>query len=257
MASDHSKPTADQRSLPSQSSDVDTCRINRFFTRQGTSSRREADRLIEAGRVMINARLATLGDVVGPRDVVALDGVVIPWRTPSVYIKFHKPIGITTTTEPHVPGNIIAAIGYPERIFPIGRLDKDSSGLILLTNDGDIVNQILRAEFGHEREYVVDLDRPCDATFLRRMAEGVMVQGTKTKPCQVVSTGRHQFTIVLTEGRNRQIRRMCTELGHRVVKLHRIRIMDITVRGLSKGEWKHLTKSELSGLLSALQSNES
>lgn len=255
MASEHPKPPSAKRSLQPDSADVGPCRINRFFTRQGTSSRREADRFIEAGRVTINARVATLGDMVGPDDEVALDGVVIPWRTPSVYIKFHKPIGITTTTESHVPGNIIAAIGYPERIFPIGRLDKDSSGLILLTNDGDIVNQILRAEFGHKREYVVDLDRPFDTTFLQRMAEGVMLESHRTKPCQVFPNERHQFTIVLTEGRNRQIRRMCTELGYRVVKLHRIRIMDITVHDLPKGEWKHLTASELNGLLTALRSN--
>lgn len=255
MATEDPKQPPVTPSRPPDAGDGGPCRINRFFTRQGMSSRREADRLIEAGRVTINTRLATLGDVVGPEDEVALDGVVIPWRTPSVYIKFHKPIGITTTTESHVPGNIIAAIGYPERIFPIGRLDKDSSGLILLTNDGDIVNQILRTEFGHEREYVVDLDRPFDPHFLRHMAEGVVIQKKRTKPCQVFPTGRHQFTIVLTEGRNRQIRRMCYELGYRVVKLHRVRIMDVTLQDLPKGVWAHLTKQELDGLLTAVRNN--
>ncbi len=256
MVSEPSQPPIDQSSQSSPDRDEEKCRINRFFTRQGTSSRREADRLIQAGRVTINARVATLGDRVGPNDTVALDGIEIPWRTPSVYLKYHKPVGITTTTEPHIPGNIIAAVGYPERIFPIGRLDKDSSGLILLTNDGDIVNQILRTEFGHEREYIVDLGRPYDSTFLQRMAEGVMVQGRNTKPCTVHSTGHQQFRITLTEGRNRQIRRMCSELGHRVVKLHRIRIMKIRLGGLSQGEWEHLNPEELAGLLSALHSHE-
>ena len=163
---------------------TDTIRINKFFTQHGICSRREADRLIEAGRVTINNIVAKLGDQVSARDVIARDGQVIPWGQTPIYIKYHKPVGVTTTSESHVPRNIIAEIGHPERIFPIGRLDKDSSGLILLTNDGDIVNGILRTEFGHEREYEVLLDRPFDEAFLDRMAAGVVILGEKTQPCQ-------------------------------------------------------------------------
>ena len=151
-----------RRTDNTQSSVTDTIRINKFFTQHGICSRREADRLVEAGRVTINAVVAKLGDQVGPRDVIARDGQVIPWGQAPIYIKYHKPVGVTTTSEAHVPRNIVAEISHPERIFPIGRLDKDSSGLILLTNDGDIVNEILRAELGHEREYLVQVDRPFD-----------------------------------------------------------------------------------------------
>lgn len=234
-------------------SETEPCRINRFFTRQGACSRREADRLIQANRVTINGRVAKVGDVVTPNDVIALDGLVIPWGKESIYIKYNKPVGITTTTELHVPGNIIAAIGHPERIFPIGRLDKDSSGLILLTNNGEIVNRILRAEHGHEREYLVRVDRPYDQAFLRRMAEGVVILGKKTKPCQVARLGPRHFRIILTEGRNRQIRRMCQTLGFRVVELQRTRIMGIRLEALPDGQWKTLTRDELTRMLADLQ----
>lgn len=227
-------------------------RINKFFTEQGICSRREADRLIGSGAVTINGRPAKLGDQVGPEDVIARDGRVIPWSRRAVYLKYHKPVGVTTTSEPHVPRNIIAEIGYPERIFPIGRLDKDSSGLILLTNDGDIVNDILRTEFGHEREYLVDVDRPFDRAFLQAMAAGVTVLGRLTKPCRVIPRGLNQFRIVLTEGRNRQIRRMCQALGYRVTRLHRVRMMHITVAGLRAGQWKELTDEERQKLLQAV-----
>ena len=227
-------------------------RINKFFTEQGICSRREADRLIESGAVTVNGQVAKLGDHVGPCDVIARDGQVIPWGQPPIYIKYHKPVGVTTTSEAHVERNIIAEIGHPERIFPIGRLDKDSSGLILLTNDGNIVNAILRAEFGHEREYVVDVDRPFDQSFLDRMSQGVPVLGSNTKPCWTSRAGHTRFRIVLTEGRNRQIRRMCQALGYRVTSLHRVRIMHITVKGLGVGEWKELTKQERDQLLDAV-----
>lgn len=229
-----------------------TIRINKFFTEQGLCSRREADRLVERGAVTVNGRRAKLGDQVGPEDVITLDGKTIPWRKQTVYLKYHKPVGVTTTTEPHVPRNIIAEIGYPERIFPIGRLDKDSSGLILLTNDGDIVNDILRTEFGHEREYLVDVERPFDRAFLEAMAAGVMVLGRPTKPCRVTREGPSRFRIVLTEGRNRQIRRMCHVLGYRVIRLHRLRIMHITVAGLRAGQWKELAEDERLALLAAV-----
>jgi 23S rRNA pseudouridine2604 synthase len=229
-----------------------TIRINKFFTEQGICSRREADRLIDSGAVTINGRVAKLGDQVAPQDVIARDGQVIPWGQAPIYIKYHKPVGVTTTSEPHVERNIIAEIGHPERIFPIGRLDKDSSGLILLTNDGNIVNEILRTEFGHEREYVVEVDRPFTPAFADHLSRGVMVLGRLTQPCQIGRLGPTQFRIVLTEGRNRQIRRMCQALGYRVTRLHRVRIMHITIEGLAVGTWKVLSEAERRQLLSAL-----
>jgi 23S rRNA pseudouridine2604 synthase len=231
---------------------VATIRINKFFTEHGVCSRREADRLIASGAITINGRVAQLGDQVSPQDVIAREGTVIPWGNAPVYLKYHKPVGVTTTSEPHVKRNIIAEIGYPERIFPIGRLDKDSSGLILLTNDGDIVNDILRTEFGHEREYVVDVDRPFDRAFLDRMAGGVEILGSRTKPCRLERLSRSRFRIILTEGRNRQIRRMCQALGYRVTGLHRVRIMHITIDGLRPGHWKELTAAERDALLEAV-----
>jgi 23S rRNA pseudouridine2604 synthase len=209
--------------------------------------------LIEGGRVTVNATIAKLGDQVNPGDVIACDGQVIPWGQTRVYIKYHKPVGVTTTSESHIPRNIISEIGHPERIFPIGRLDKDSSGLILLTNDGDIVNEILRAEFGHEREYEVGLDRPYEHSFLDRLAKGVVILGRKTRPCRVQRLGPKRFKIILTEGRNRQIRRMCQALGYRVVALHRVRIMHVTLAGLSSGRWKPLTTEEQRDLFRAVR----
>jgi 23S rRNA pseudouridine2604 synthase len=230
----------------------DTLRINKFFTHHGICSRREADRLIESGRVTINQRVARLGDQVGPRDVIARDGRVISWGITPLYIKYYKPVGVTTTSESHVPHNIIAEIGHPERIFPIGRLDKDSSGLILLTNDGDIVNEILRTEHGHEREYEVSVDRPFDQVFLDRMTRGVVILERPTKPCRVERLGAAQFRIILTEGRNRQIRRMCQVIGYRVLSLHRVRIMHVTLDGLAPGIWKPLTEEERMQLFQAV-----
>lgn len=227
-------------------------RINKLFTEQGLCSRREADRLIAEGRVTINGVVAKLGDQVSPHDVVARDGVVLQRVKRPVYLKYHKPVGVTTTTELHVPRNIISEIEHPERIFPIGRLDKDSSGLILLTNDGDIVNEILRVEHGHEREYRVELDREFDEAFLARMAQGVVILGVRTRPCTTTRLGPRRFRIILTEGRNRQIRRMCQALGYRVVSLHRVRIMHITVEGLHAGQWKDLSGEERRRLFQAL-----
>lgn len=233
-----------------------TVRINKFFTQHGYCSRREADRAIESGRVTINGRVANLGDQVGKEDAVTLDGrPVVRQKTP-VYIKYHKPVGITTTSEPDVPDNIIAAIGHPERIFPIGRLDKDSSGLILLTNDGEIVNRILRAEHGHEREYLVQVDRPYDSAFLQNMARGVMVLGSLTRPCRTMPLKTDSFRIILTEGRNRQIRRMCQAVGYRVIALHRVRIMHIELGQLRAGQWRDLSDQEIRKLFSALRKSE-
>ncbi|WP_447601187.1 pseudouridine synthase [Nitrospira sp. Nam80] len=227
-------------------------RINKFFTQQGICSRREADRLIQDGRVTINGRTAQLGDQVGRHDVVARDGQIIEWGNTPVYIKYHKPVGVTTTSESHVRRNIIDEIGHPARIFPIGRLDKDSSGLILLTNDGDIVNAILRVEHGHEREYHVETDRDFDRAFLAQMAAGVLILGKKTRPCRLHRLGPKRFSIVLTEGRNRQIRRMCRSLGYRVTALHRVRIMHVTIEGLEPGKWNDLRDDERNGLFAAL-----
>jgi len=224
-------------------------RINKFFTEHGVCSRREADHRVESGRVTINGVVAVLGDRVSRTDVVACDGAVVPWGQAFIYIKYHKPVGVTTTSESHVPRNIIAEIGHSERIFPIGRLDKDSSGLILLTNDGNIVNKILRVEFGHEREYVVDVDRAFDKAFLEHMAGGVVILGSRTKPCRVERVRSDRFRITLTEGRNRQIRRMCQALGYRVTGLHRVRIMHISIAGLGSGSWKELSADERAGLL--------
>jgi len=233
----------------------DTIRINKFFTQHGICSRRDADRLIEEGRVTINQRRASIGDRVGSGDVIARDGQIIPWRIPSVYIKYHKPVGVTTTSEAHVPRNIIAEVGHPDRIFPIGRLDKDSSGLILLTNDGDIVNAILRTEHGHEREYEVEVDRTFDQAFVDQMVAGIVILGSRTKPCRVERLGPRRFRIILTEGRNRQIRRMCRMLGYRVTSLHRIRIMHVTIAGLMPGKWKALTEEERVKLFRAVGRN--
>ena len=227
-------------------------RINKFFTAQGACSRREADKLIEEGRVTINGRVAVLGDRVSPEDRITKDGWTIPWGNAPLYMKFHKPVGVTTTSERHVKDNIIAYIGHPERIFPIGRLDKDSTGLILLTNDGDIVNRVLRVEYAHEKEYAVRVDRPFDQSFLDSMAAGVVILGQRTRPCRLSRVGARDFRIILMEGRNRQIRRMCRALGYRVETLHRIRIMHITIEGLRAGQWKYLTEEERRTLLDAV-----
>ena len=233
-----------------------TVRINKFFTEQGFCSRRAADRMIADGRVRINGDVALLGDQVTDADVVTLDGRVVKTKSRAVYLAYHKPIGVTCTTELHVVGNILQAVGYPERIFPIGRLDKDSSGLILLTNDGDVVNRILRAEFGHEREYLVTVDHPFAPAFLKQLERGVSVLGEKTRPCRTSKVDATTFRIMLTEGRNRQIRRMCSALGYRVVRLVRVRIMHIKLGILPLGQWRHLTPKERDELLSAVGSDD-
>ena len=227
-------------------------RINKFFTEHGCCSRRAADRLIEEGRVAINGHKAVLGDQVADGDVVSVDGRVLDRVGTTVYLAYHKPVGVTCTTEPDVSGNIVEAVGYPQRIFPIGRLDKDSSGLILLTNNGDIVNRILRAEFGHEREYLVTLNRPYSPPFLELLQQGVLVMGKNTAPCRAIPVEPSSFRIILTEGRNRQIRRMCSVLGFRVVRLVRIRIMHIMLGKLPIGEWRQLSEQERGKLLVAV-----
>jgi 23S rRNA pseudouridine2604 synthase len=228
-------------------------RLNKYISETGVCSRREADRWIEAGRVTINEQPATLGTVVHEGDVVRVDGNIVGAPKRHVYLALNKPVGITCTTERDVPGNIVDFIGHRERIFPIGRLDKDSEGLILLTNDGDIVNEILRVEHGHEKEYIVTLDRPVTPIFLNGMASGVRILGTVTKPCKVQRIDACTFRIVLTQGLNRQIRRMCSFYGYKVRRLQRVRIMNVRIDGLKTGQWRNLTEQELQVLRAACQ----
>jgi 23S rRNA pseudouridine2604 synthase len=232
-------------------------RINRFFTDHGVCSRRAADRAIEAGRVRINGVPAKLGDTVGPGDSVTLDGEPVGTeRKRPVVIAYHKPPGIECTSDPRVPENIIAAVGYPERIFHIGRLDKYSEGLILLTNRGELVNQILRARGGHEKEYVVDVDLPISDATVVRMRQGIEILGRPTAPCRAERIGPRTLRMVLTEGRNRQIRRMCEAEGLRVRRLVRLRVMNVRLGELPRGRWRELSPRELAELERLLASAE-
>jgi 23S rRNA pseudouridine2604 synthase len=224
-------------------------RLNKYISESGVASRREADAWIAAGRVTVNGKPAALGTRVGENDVVQVEGRALPKRHADIYIALNKPRGITCTTEPDVAGNIVDFIGHRERIFPIGRLDKDSEGLILLTNNGDIVNKILRVEHGHEKEYLVTVERRVTDTFLSMMASGVRIGGEKTKPAVVTRAGAATFRIVLTQGLNRQIRRMCSALGFRVQSLKRVRIMHIQLGSLATGAWRDLTPAEIRPLL--------
>jgi 23S rRNA pseudouridine2604 synthase len=212
-------------------------------------SRREADKWIEAGRVTCNGQPAALGTQVEAADEVRVDGELIGVRRTPIYIALNKPVGITCTTESHVDGNIIDLIAHPQRIFPIGRLDKDSEGLILLTNDGDIVNELLRSENNHEKEYLVTVDRPITNLALKMLAGGVKIMGELTKPCKVSRIDQISFRMVLTQGLNRQIRRMCSALGYRAQQLKRVRIVNIELGALNAGEWRYLSAVELAGLL--------
>lgn len=214
-------------------------------------SRREADTWIAAGRVSINGQRAQLGTQVTEIDEVRVDHRVVGTRQKKnkVYICLNKPVGITCTTERHIKDNIIDFISHEERIFPIGRLDKESEGLILLTNNGDIVNEILRSENNHEKEYRVAVDKPVTDAFLAGMAGGVRILDTKTKPCKVSRIGKFEFRIILTQGLNRQIRRMCEVFGCDVRRLQRVRVVNIKLGELKVGRWRNLTESELRGLL--------
>ena len=226
--------------------------LNKYISETGICSRREADRWIESGRVTLNGQVARKGNRVVEGDQVLLDGQPLRTNPKSVYIALNKPPGITSTTDRKDKDNIIDFINYPKRIFPIGRLDKASSGLILLTNDGDIVNQILREENNHEKEYIVKVDRPINDRFLHRMSKGIPILGTLTKPCIVEKQSKNIFKIVLTQGLNRQIRRMCEYLGYNVLTLKRIRIMNIHLGELKVGKWRNLTATELKDLKSDL-----
>lgn len=227
--------------------------INKYISSSGYCSRREAERYIEQGRVTINNEIALLTTRVNPGDVVAVDSEKIKVaRKLSLYIAFNKPVGITSTTDPSDRSNIISFINHPKRIFPIGRLDKDSEGLILLTNDGDIVNKILRAGNEHEKEYIVTVDKPITPEFAKRMAGGLPILGTKTKPCVVKILGTKTFKIILTQGLNRQIRRMCEFLGYAVITLKRTRIMNISLGNLPIGKWRYLSVTEAEELQRSL-----
>ena len=224
-------------------------RLNKYISETGICSRREADAWIAGGRVTINGKRAELGTQVNEGDEVRVDKRVVGAKKRRVYICLNKPVGITCTTERHIEGNIIDFIGHAERIFPIGRLDKDSEGLILLTNHGDIVNVILRAENNHEKEYIVTVDKPVTETFLAGMAGGVRILGERTKPCKISRVDKCVFRIILTQGLNRQIRRMCEVFGYQVRRLQRIRIMNIKLGSLKVGRWRDLSEAELRGLL--------
>ncbi len=224
--------------------------LNKFISDTGYCSRREADNLITQGRVLLNDRPAVLGNRYKPGDTVEVDGSLITAakKDKLVYLALNKPPGITTTTELHVKDNIISFVNYPKRIFPIGRLDKDSEGLIFLTNDGDIINKILRAANNHEKEYVVRVDKAIDTAFLQKMSQGVPILDTVTLPCKVQMVGRQSFRITLTQGLNRQIRRMCEYLGYTVTGLQRVRIMNVKLDKLASGKWRHLTETELAAI---------
>ncbi|MFI3332720.1 MAG: 23S rRNA pseudouridine(2604) synthase RluF [Rikenellaceae bacterium] len=232
-------------------------RLNKFISDSGYCSRREADRFIESGKVTINKVVATLGDKVSPGDQVRVNGNLIENdETPFVYIALNKPVGVTSTTDQSDRTNVIDFVNYPTRIFHIGRLDKDSEGLLLLTNDGDIVNKILRAGNNHEKEYEVWVDKPLDNTFVERMSSGIKILGTTTKPCKVEQEGAKKFRITLTQGLNRQIRRMCEVLGYEVTRLKRVRIMNIKLSPLQLGQWRELEERELKPLFASLKESD-
>ncbi len=237
-------------------SDNNQIRLNKFISDSGFCSRREADKLIEQKRVTINGRLPELGTKFTPGDEVLVDGKRIKAsaanKTDRIYIAYNKPVGITCTTELDIKGNIIDAIGHRQRIFPIGRLDKPSEGLIFLTSDGDIVNKILRAENFHDKEYLVTVDKPLTERFIEQMAKGVPILDTMTKPCKASIQSRFVFKIILTQGLNRQIRRMCEYLGYEVTKLKRIRIMNVHLGNLKPGQWRNLSREEIADINKAV-----
>jgi len=233
----------------------DSTRLNKAISDSVFCSRRQADTYIEKGQVTVNSEPAGLGDRVMPGDVINVNGKLITENNTLVYIVLNKPVGITCTTDRRIEGNVVDFINHEERIFHIGRLDKPSEGLLLMTNDGDIVNKILRAGNSHEKEYIVKVDRPITEDFLKRMRNGVPILDTITKKCEVERLSRTTFKIILVQGLNRQIRRMCEYLGYDVVALKRERIMNITLGSLPIGEWRNLTIEELDGLKASLKNS--
>ena len=227
-------------------------RLNKYLSEAGHCSRREADRLIEADRVTINDKLPELGTKVQDGDIVKVDGKEVELQEEFVYIALYKPVGITSTTDRTDKTNIVDFMKYNKRIFHIGRLDKDSEGLILMTNDGDIVNKILRSNNDHEKEYIVQVDKKLTEAFLGRMRKGVPILGTVTKPCKVRKISDNTFSLILTEGLNRQIRRMCSYYEYKVEKLRRTRVMNIQL-DMPKGKWRHLRPEEIQKLKQLVQ----
>ena len=234
-------------------------RINVFISSTGFCSRREADRLVQNGRVTIDNQIASIGMDVTDTNIVKIDGKVIGKQPDRVYIAFNKPRGIVSTTDQTKPNNIISYLNYPERIFPIGRLDKDTSGLILLTNDGMIVNKILRSENNHDKEYIVEVDKPISQDFINKMQTGVEIYNpvqhvvVKTKPAIIKKINNSTFNLIITQGLNLQIRRMCKQLGYNVKTLKRIRIINIKINDLKIGQWRYLTEKEITELLKIIE----
>ncbi|OOE14876.1 pseudouridine synthase [Fictibacillus arsenicus] len=220
-------------------------RIHKYISLTGYCSRREVKRLLENGRITVNGVVCNKDTEVEEDDTVLIDHEPIPRKQSSIYIAFNKPVGITCTANPQIKGNILECVKVPERVFPVGRLDKASQGLILLTNDGELANRISQCDFGHEKEYEVTLDQPVTELFLQKMAEGVSVLNTITKPAITKFVSKYVFRITLTQGLNRQIRRMCKALGYEVEKLERIRIMNIHLHALEAGKWRELRSDEL------------
>ncbi len=231
-------------------------RLNKYISDSGFCSRREADALIAQGRVTINGHTAQVGEKVPQGARVAVNGKTISQADTKVYLAVYKPVGIICTADPREPLNIVTYLNHKQRIFPIGRLDKDSEGLILMTSDGDIVNRVLRAQGNHEKEYQVRVDKPITPDFLRRMARGVPVLGQVTLPATIHKTGENAFTLILVQGLNRQIRRMCEYLGYTVTHLKRVRVMNIRLGRMQPGHYRDLTQEELSTLLATLEEGE-
>jgi 23S rRNA pseudouridine2604 synthase len=236
-----------------------TVRLNKFISESGICSRREADRYIEQGHVFINGKRASVGDQVKVGDKVRVNGHNLEPRQGDdiVFIALHKPVGVTSTTEEGVRDNIVQFVNHSKRIFPIGRLDKDSQGLIFLTNNGDMVNKILRAGNKHEKEYVVTVNKPLTDAVMEGMANGVPMMGVTTKKCKIVQEGPTVFRIILVQGLNRQIRRMCEHFGYEVTKLERVRIMNISLKALPLGDWRDLTADEMATLYSMIADSSS
>ena len=222
--------------------------LNKYISETGFCSRREADKFIDQARVTINRNIAIKGNRVNPGDTVEIDGEPLKRKDKTVYIAFNKPPGITCTTDLKDKNNIISFLNYKSRIFPIGRLDKPSEGLIFLTNDGDIVNKILRAGNNHEKEYIVTVDKPISNEFIQKMSNGIRILDKITKKCFVKQEGKNRFRIILTQGLNRQIRRMCQALGFTVITLKRTRIMNITLHNLAIGKWRYFTPEEIKAI---------
>lgn len=234
-----------EKRLKQKKTNTEEIRLNKFLSDSGFCSRREADRLIEGGKVTVNHEIAVMGQKVTLKDIVKVNGQIISREEEQIVIAFNKPVGVECTTDAGNPDNIVDYIGYHKRIYPIGRLDKNSQGLILLTNDGALVNHILKASNYHEKEYVVTVDKPIDNEFVQKMSSGVEILNQVTRPCKVTRVNKHTFHIVLTQGLNRQIRRMCEVLGYKVQKLKRIRIMNIYLGNLPRGAYRDVTDEEL------------